>query len=173
MRLLWQNITMAKKTGRTQWPSQQQSPLQQMMSAPVKVTKDFLPGPVAHATIHTLYQAAAIPLAYDVAGMAIPTTGNVCAAPRHSLDTYPEEKKMVTSGTDANPDPNAEEQGNQYQKPGSSEKNPYNNNQNKPKPQPQQQKFTIYVTHSQDHTYRLITICCPEIHQKNYPHGTS
>ena len=49
----------------------------------------------------TLSQATALPTAYSVASAAIPTIGNVCATPGHSLDPYPEEWKMASPGTDA------------------------------------------------------------------------
>ena len=43
MTLLWKNITLTRKIGRTWQASQQQSPLPQMLSTQVKVTKNLLP----------------------------------------------------------------------------------------------------------------------------------
>ena len=65
---------MTRRAGRTQQPFQQQSLLPQVQSAPVPVTEDLLPGPVAGVASPIISQAAALSLIQNVANAAITTT---------------------------------------------------------------------------------------------------
>ena len=81
-----------------------------MPSIAVKITKDFLPVPMADVASPTLSQATALPPAHIVASIAIPTIGSICAVPEHPLHPHPEAQKMATPGIDVDHYPNAEEE---------------------------------------------------------------
>ena len=78
---------------------------------PLKVTEDILPGPVADVASSIVCKVATLPPEHNVATTVIPTIGNVGATPEHPLYSHPEEQKMVTLGTDINPESNKEEEG--------------------------------------------------------------
>ena len=81
-----------------------------MLSTPVKVTEDLLPGPATDVASSTISKANSLPLAHN-ACMAVPTIGSTCAAPGHPGDPHPEGQKMATPWRHINPDPSAEVEG--------------------------------------------------------------
>ena len=80
MRLQWQSTAMTRRTCRTPHPSQQVS-ASIVTSSQVKVAEDILSGPTC---LPILSQAAALPLAHNVASVAIPTFDSACA-PQQTL----------------------------------------------------------------------------------------
>ena len=77
----------------------------------MKVTEYLLQGSVADVTSNIPFQAAALPVAHNVASVTITAISSTCAALGQPLDPHPEDHKMLTPGTGSNADCSTEEEG--------------------------------------------------------------
>ena len=97
MRQLWQNTAMKRRADKTPQLSQQLSQYPLMFSAPVTHTTDaLLPGSVADLAIPTTTWYTAHSLLSIAVSLAAPSTGKVCAIPRHHPNLPLEECSSIT-----------------------------------------------------------------------------